>query len=492
MRKLSWVLLEAIVMLACVTEVIGLYHMESTEKASNWARRIESPLHTIVDRTDPTRTEIPVSTGTSSKACGVVLVVGKSQIVDGRYGHLPGQQRCPECVIDHRFRLIQIGICQTEIGWNTGSDLLFDQADFENEELDVSWKKLNTPNARIKIARQAAKNTGSTYLTESEKQPPQVTIIFADGHAHNNLASVQLLMDWVTLDSIQCNPEMWLPFCCGLRELSMPGASSVPVLTEVSDELCFAATIPATVVATTLLAPTTPISVMTPTLTPLFCYAESICSRIECPLRENLDLVASVVSIVIAVVALIFVVFAWLNRGKVIEAGGQVGGAVTNFVERVTGRRVQAAAKAYLVVLEGDTNVGRSLEVYGDTPLGRSKQYAQLLFQKNDEDSPISRLHCTLLDEEDHFSLRDEDSANGTYLNGLRLEPLVEELLHDGDEIELAQIERGGVKLLFQMAEKSSGGVPDSSRLTRPSPGRVLDTNADTVAEDFDSEGDEF
>ena len=43
-------------------------------------------------------------------------------------------------------------------------------------------------------------------------------------------------------------------------------------------------------------------------------------------------------------------------------------------------------------------------------------------------------------------------SANGTYLNGERLTPIVPHRLKDGDILELARVERGGVRLRFVAA----------------------------------------
>ncbi|HUM71160.1 MAG TPA: FHA domain-containing protein, partial [Chloroflexota bacterium] len=132
--------------------------------------------------------------------------------------------------------------------------------------------------------------------------------------------------------------------------------------------------------------------------------------------------------------------------------------------------------RAYLTVLEGDVSVGKKLEIYGTTTIGRAKQDAELLFQQHDDTSPISRRHCTIIDEEDHFMIRDEDSANGTFLNGVRLESMAPRELQDGDEIELARVERGGVKLQFDSAAPSYGGYGrdpytddtfDSGRSTR-------------------------
>jgi hypothetical protein len=197
-------------------------------------------------------------------------------------------------------------------------------------------------------------------------------------------------------------------------------------------------------------APAAP-AVAVPTVTPIPCLApEPLCRTIERPLRSN---PLPGFGLLLALGSLVFAGFVWVKRSRVVEGGRRIGGAVTGFVERVTGRRLQAAPKAYLVVLEGDVNIGRSLAIYGDTPLGRAKQHAALLFQQDKEDSPISRLHATIVDEGDGLTLRDENSANGTYLNGMRLKPRQAALLHDGDEIELAQVARGGVKLRLQKAE---------------------------------------
>jgi pSer/pThr/pTyr-binding forkhead associated (FHA) protein len=123
-------------------------------------------------------------------------------------------------------------------------------------------------------------------------------------------------------------------------------------------------------------------------------------------------------------------------------------------VDRLTRRyQRQTEVKAYLIVLAGDMSEGKHLEIYGTTTIGRSNEDADLAFQQHTENSPISRRQCTILDEEDHFKIRDEDSANGTYLNGVRLPPMEPRELYDGDEIELARVERGGVRLQFQSTQ---------------------------------------
>jgi pSer/pThr/pTyr-binding forkhead associated (FHA) protein len=118
----------------------------------------------------------------------------------------------------------------------------------------------------------------------------------------------------------------------------------------------------------------------------------------------------------------------------------------------LTRRQSTAKARAYLKILGGDEDTGRLLPIHGDTRIGRSRSNADIHFHGDEEESVISRLHCTIVDMESHFEIKDESSSYGTFLNGARLTPMVLEKLSEGDEIELAQVQRGGVKLKFQLA----------------------------------------
>ena len=53
------------------------------------------------------------------------------------------------------------------------------------------------------------------------------------------------------------------------------------------------------------------------------------------------------------------------------------------------------------------------------------------------EDLAVSRLHTTIShDPSGRYILRDENSANGTYVNGQRVS---EQVLKDGDEVQVGQ-----------------------------------------------------
>jgi len=176
-------------------------------------------------------------------------------------------------------------------------------------------------------------------------------------------------------------------------------------------------------------------------------------------------------ALALALASLGFAVFLFLNRHRLAPVLQQAGDSVSDFVERVTGRRTALVAKAYLVPVEGFEDAPqRSLELYGTTAIGRSRRHADLLFHITDDDSPISRLHCTILDEDDHFAVRDEDSTNGTLVNGERITPLEPVRLHDGDTIDVAPIERGGLRFVFQIADVvgEQPSAQDQDRTTKP------------------------
>jgi hypothetical protein len=173
----------------------------------------------------------------------------------------------------------------------------------------------------------------------------------------------------------------------------------------------------------------------------------------------------------IALVSLGLALFLFFNRSHVGAAFQDAREGIVDFVERVTGRRTALVARAYLVPLEGfDEPPSKSYEVYGTTAIGRSRRHADLLFHIGEEDSPVSRLHCTLLDEDDHFSIRDEDSSNGTFVNSEKLTALQPVRLHDGDILDIAPLERGGIRLMFQLArlDGEERSHEQEIRMTRP------------------------
>jgi hypothetical protein len=191
------------------------------------------------------------------------------------------------------------------------------------------------------------------------------------------------------------------------------------------------------------------------------------------PFDLSLNNILAILAFLLAVAAVVLVV---VFRKQVAGTAGQAVGAATEFIQEVgetlrfKGR--SGTSKAMLVDLDGNTGTGRSsFELFGTTSMGRSKKHADLVFQANQADSPISRLHCTILEEDGVYFLRDDQSANGTYLNGVRLVPMDRNPLKDGDEIQLANPERSGVRLQFRWGGGggSGGGMADTESTNRMS-----------------------
>lgn len=115
---------------------------------------------------------------------------------------------------------------------------------------------------------------------------------------------------------------------------------------------------------------------------------------------------------------------------------------------------------AYLEVAGGDPALqGKFLPLYLNTPtlIGRSAHEAEIVFQASDERHLVSRVHCEFREQNGVYRVRDLGSTQGTYVNGMRLEGNGEgEVLFDGDQIELAPAERGGMLLIFRMASSVS------------------------------------
>jgi hypothetical protein len=191
------------------------------------------------------------------------------------------------------------------------------------------------------------------------------------------------------------------------------------------------------------------------------------------PFDLSLNNILAILAFLLAAAAVVLVV---VFRKQVAGTAQQAVGAATEFIQEVgetlrfKGGRGGAASKAMLVDMDGNSGTGRSsFELFGTTSMGRSKKHADLVFQANQADSPISRLHCTILEEDSAYFLRDDQSANGTYLNGVRLVPMDRNPLKDGDEIQLANPERNGVRLQFRWGGGSGGGMADTESTNRMS-----------------------
>ena len=67
--------------------------------------------------------------------------------------------------------------------------------------------------------------------------------------------------------------------------------------------------------------------------------------------------------------------------------------------------------------------------------IGKKRGEADLVLN----DMSVSRLHARVVKEKDGFYLEDMNSTNGTFKNGLQLQPYEKRKLEEGDEITLGK-----------------------------------------------------
>jgi len=68
--------------------------------------------------------------------------------------------------------------------------------------------------------------------------------------------------------------------------------------------------------------------------------------------------------------------------------------------------------------------------------IGKMKDEADIVL----EDSSMSRLHARITREGDDYYLEDVNSTNGTFRNGLRLQPYEKKRLEVGDDIRCGRV----------------------------------------------------
>ena len=69
--------------------------------------------------------------------------------------------------------------------------------------------------------------------------------------------------------------------------------------------------------------------------------------------------------------------------------------------------------------------------------IGKKREDADFVI----EEISISRIHARIMKEQDGFYLEDLNSTNGTFKNGLRMQPYEKRKLEEGDEIRFGKKE---------------------------------------------------
>jgi pSer/pThr/pTyr-binding forkhead associated (FHA) protein len=136
---------------------------------------------------------------------------------------------------------------------------------------------------------------------------------------------------------------------------------------------------------------------------------------------------------------------------------GQKDGEGTPRVKTIGTARDQKQALAYLLVLTGREDlIGQNIPLYNEiTTIGRDPQLTDIQLYHPHELSSISGQHCTIQVDHGLFLIIDNNSANGTFVNGAALMPDMPHQLQDGDEIVLGDKAQRGAQLRFEVSQRA-------------------------------------
>lgn len=326
---------------------------------------------------------------------------------------------------------------------------------FTLNELELPLITITAPDAGTVIVRAETLFSQNPESVQPTEQTVAVEISWPDGHPRTIVQErTVLVVNGRSLGAAQTvrdngKDPVILEFVWDLSSEQTPGVNEISIVVEAEDELGLKGRSGALPVAVEYVE-FGDLSAACPPL--IFDNLPALCS--------NWNLVIPLMSLAVAVVALALVIVYMRRNPKVQERVKISLGTMMTRIgggERLATRIVTEAdsAKATLVLLEGNPGGTQThFPLNATTTVGRSGDHAQLVLQGDKQGSPISRLHCTILEKDGIFELRDESSANGTHLNDARLPQGKPNRLNDGDTIELARVRDGGIKFKFEMAKK--------------------------------------
>ncbi len=131
---------------------------------------------------------------------------------------------------------------------------------------------------------------------------------------------------------------------------------------------------------------------------------------------------------------------------------------------------------AQIKILQGPPDmIGRTIDIAKpSTVIGRALQGADIVFYADEERSVVSRRHCTLDSDGIIFTITDH-SANGTTVNGVRLQRDVPTQLDDGADVQLGAADQMGVRFTFSnMIGKTQLWAPGAPGMARGGEGATM------------------
>lgn len=412
------------------------------------ATRLSIPIHTVLLSSDDAKGALGRLAIETNAGVGAIL----SRDIKELTSVLDPQRNEEQYLLIYRSRANSSGDHEIVI---TVNGAVSKDAAFTLNELELPLITITAPDPETEIIRAETLLSQNPEAVQPTEQTVAVEISWPDGHPRDIvLEKSVLVVNGKSLGPAQTvrdngRDPVILEFIWDLSTEQTPGVNDISIIVEAEDELGLKGKSEALPVTLEYIE----FGDLSNACPPLISeYLPALC--------PNWNLVIPLASLIVAVVALGLVIIYLRRNPKVQE---RVKKSLGTMMTRVGGAEKLAtrivteadAAKALLILVEGNPGNGQThFPLNATTTIGRSGDHAQMVLQGDKGNSPISRLHCTILEKDGIFELRDESSANGTHLNDVRLLQGKPYPLNSGDIIELARVHDGGVKFKFEAAEK--------------------------------------
>ncbi len=191
-------------------------------------------------------------------------------------------------------------------------------------------------------------------------------------------------------------------------------------------------------------------------------------------------------------------------RQKLVMVAGVAGGVVRDrvggFRKTILGgaesqNKIQIPlAKLHVLIAKPNLH-GEEIKIFNDkTTIGRNPKLCDIQLYDTDDISSVSGQHCTIYHDSGAFLISDDNSTNGTVLNGDALRPNTPYKINHGDEIILGNLYRRGAKLRFEILTPTQANLvkrPHDNNVTlvdmEPAIKEEGETRLETIL-DFDYE----
>ena len=325
--------------------------------------------------------------------------------------------------------------------------------------IDVTPPQLQIiqPVAGSTIQRVAKLTASGTYAFEPSTAKVSASVIWPAGVKPRGLQAAELRMNGNVVGRTRPTAgATTIDFDWDLSSITKTGQNAITLEVQATDELSVTASAQSTVNIDVVPPPTPTVP---PTVAPT---APPVINNTNVQ-QYGLYIGLAVLCLFALLVLVVVVVLVLRMRGPASDGGGGGGGRqpASNYVAPAT-MIVGAPSGPGLgsvAVLDGPPGVVG--EVYtlskAVTVIGRNPSRCDIVFYPNQESS-MSRVHCSIRLEGKFFTLVDNNSSNGTHVNGERIKPNDPVQLRDGDEIVMGDMAKLGVKLRFSERSQSAGG----------------------------------